>query len=219
MTVEEYNKYNDRLDWGEWLRSLLLKALEGSGLRPSVEYIPEKWRDATEKELEANPDEPQKLVSQEMYRMTISLPLEWNVVNLLANRDICAERALEIAARVKEFATEAWPDRICSDYQWDMFRKLPGDFEFMTEKTPEILHRITMWKVSEAIGKRNIRNIDLYDDLLVIHTRRGSWRIDYDDYRLRLREVLDLMKPWMRKPIRYRYLYELRRKKNDTKEG
>ena len=107
MTVEEYNRYNDRLNWGEWLRSLLLKALEGSGLRPSVEYIPEKWRDATEKELEENSEEPRKLVSQEMYRMTISLPLEWNVVNLLANRDICVERALEIAARVKEFATEA----------------------------------------------------------------------------------------------------------------
>lgn len=203
MTKEEYNRYNDRLDWGEWLRGILLKALEGSGLRPSVEYIPEKSTEATE----------------EMYKLVISLPLEWNVVNYLANRDICVERALEIAAQVKEFATEAWPDRMVSDYQYDMFKKLPGDFEFMTEKTPEILHRITMWKVSEKIGVKSIRNIDLYDDLLIIHTRRGSWRIDYDDYRLRLEEILKLMRLWMRKPIRYKYLYELRRKKNDKTEG
>lgn len=219
MTVEEYNRYSDRLDWGEWLRSLLLKALEGSGLRPSVEYIPEKTEEVSVHDIECGVGPVTKVVTPEMYRLTVSLPLEWNVVVLLANNDINPDRALEIVSQVKEFAVEAWPDRICSDCQYDMFRKLPGNFEFMTEKTPEILHRITMWKVSERIGVKNIRNIDLYDDLLVIHTRRGSWRIDYDDYRLRLEEVLNLMRPWMRKPIRYKYLYEIRRKKNDKTEG
>lgn len=214
MTLDEYNQYKDRLDWADWLKGLLMKALEGTGLRPSVEYIPAEYE---EKEDE-NGETVRVEKMPEMYSLTITLPLEWRVINKLAGDDICAEKALEITRLVAEFFREAWPDRMVTDRQYDMFRRLPGFFDWLTEKTPEILWKLTMIRMCETIGKRNVRDIDLYEDKLVIHTRRGSWRIDYDNYRDRLEEVVKFMRPWMRRPIRYQYLRTLRktRKENDS---
>ena len=218
MTIQEYNDYNSRLDWAEWLQKVVRKSLEGTGLRPDVEYRPAEYRKPSEKELEDNPEAQPEMTKPETYVLTITCPLEWRVINRLTGDDICVDKALEIAREVTEFASEAWPDHMISDVQYDRFRRLPGAFDWLTEQAPTIMHRLTMARMCETIGKRNVKYIDLYPDKLIIHTRRGNWRIDYDDFRERLEEVVVQMRPWMRKPIRGAYLKEIRNKKNTNKD-
>ncbi|MGM9739838.1 MAG: hypothetical protein ACI3ZP_04465 [Candidatus Cryptobacteroides sp.] len=212
MTVEEYNKYQDELEWAGWLKTRITKALEGTGLRPEVEVIPKTCiEEFDESGIVRKKEEPAKL------RIAITMPLEWRVVNFLTLEKATADKALDIVLKIKEFAMEAWPDKMVTDRQYDMFRRLPGSFEWLTEKTPEILWRLTMCRMCETIGKRNIKDIELYDDSLVINTRRGSWMINYDNFRARLDKVEEEMRPWMRRPIRYEFLKKLRKEKENGK--
>lgn len=205
-----YESITTKEQWARWLQSALLEALAGSGLRPEVRY--------REAEYEMTGAE-QVLKKPEAYILKITLPLEWTVINELNGNDINVQKLMEIAEAVHRFAMDVWPDRISSDYQYEQFRKLPGRFVFHTDETPSILYRITMMKVCDQIGKRNIKKADLYEDMIIIYTRRGSWRIDFSDYRNRLDEVLQYMSAFMRRPIRHKYLYELRHKKDDKTKG
>ena len=211
MTLEEYNTYKEKLDWGDWAKGLMTKALEGTGLRPAVEYIPAEYKEVKTDEGETK----REMTMPEMYRLTITMPLEWRVITRIAGEDICPEKVIDITRQVAEFAREAWPDKMATERQYEMFRNLPGFFDWLTQKAPDILWRLTMRRLDETIGRRNILKIDLYDDLLIVNTRRGSWRIDYDNYRMRLEEVIKLMRPWMRRPIRGKFLRELRREKQE----
>lgn len=205
-----YESITTKEQWARWLQSALLEALTGSGLRPEVRY--------REAEYEMTGAE-QVLKKPEAYILKITLPLEWTVVNELKGNDINVQKVMEIAEAVHRFATDVWPGRISSDYQYEQFRKVPGRFVFHTDETPSILYRITMMKVCDQIGRRNIKKADLYEDMIIIYTRRGSWRIDFSDYRNRLDEVLQYMSAFMRRPIRHKYLYELRHKKDDKTKG
>ena len=202
--------------WGEWLLQHLQDAFGGSGLRPDVVWHAPVYE--TKEDEDGN--EYRKLKIPESFDLVIVRPLDWKIIHNLVGKDICMEKALETVNAVLEFNSESWPERMCTDLQYDMFRKLPGKFEWLTEQTPQILYRVTMQRLTQIFGVRNIRSIDLYEDELIVHTRTGPFLIRYDNYRDRLDEVTRAMSAFMRKPIRYQYLFKLRQQKklqnNDT---
>ena len=194
------------------LQDNIASFLEGSGLRSTVLYNAPVY-DETQI--------PRRLKSPESFDIAVINPLEWKVTLNITGDDIGLPKALEFVNAVKKFDAEVWPDRVCSELQYEVFRKIPGRFEWLSEKTPDILYRITMMKLTQKFGVRNIRSIDLYEDELIVHTRTGPFLIGYDNYRDRMDEVMRTMGAFMRKPIRYRYLLTLRQQKkqqdiNDT---
>lgn len=185
----------DKQAWGQWLQGVLTDTLAGSGLRPEVEYL-----------------EPAR------YRVTIVCPLEWKVTNWLPAETITLEKVQEIVDAVLEFYREAWPERMCTDYMYDIWRRVPGFFDWLTEQAPVILYRVTMQQLTQHYGPRAVKGITMYDDLLVVHARRaGNFYIDIDNYRRRLDDVVKAMRAFMRKPLRFQYLYQLRNGKNNKK--
>lgn len=195
-------------DWGIWLQKNLAEALEGSGLRVAVTH-----RDPVYEEREIDGETVRRMRKPEEFEVQVICPLEWKVKRILTGKDISLEKALETVKAVMAFHAEAWPDRICSELQYEYYRNIPGVFVWLTEKTPEILYRVTLMLLSQKFGMRNVRKIDLYDDELIVHTRTGPFLIGYDDYRGRMEEVMRSMGAFMRKPIRYKYLFDLRQRK------
>lgn len=196
-----------KIEWGEWLRGAIADKLSGTGLRPEVE-----WFEPLMEEDRANPG-TMKEKKASFYRLTIVCPLEWKVRNDIYGDDVLA-KAVAITDAVLLFYREAWPERICCNWQYDIWKKVPGFFDWVTEQAPNILYRVTMQQLTERFGTRNIKGITLYEDLLIVHARRGNFRIDIDNYRDRLEETAKAMLGLMRRPIRYQYLYKLRHQKN-----
>ena len=187
---------NDRSAWTGWLRGVLADMLAGTGLRPEVEYDAETDR----------------------CLLRIVCPLEWRVNNWIPGGDLSLEKATEIVDAVLLFYREAWPEGICNDYMYELFRQIPGTFEWTTERAAEILYRVTMQQLTQRYGSRSIKGITMYEDLLVVHTRwGGDFYIGIDNYRKRLEEVSHAMRPFMRKPLRHQYLYQLRHGKKPEK--
>ncbi len=200
--------------WGKWLESSLSSKLEGTGLRPEVEYIPpvyDEVRVRVPDDEKGKPGREMKMIAPEKYRLTIISPLEWKVENDLSGKDISPEKADEIVSAVLLFHTEAYPEKICSDYMYDIFRRVPGKMIWITEKASEILYRVTFMELTRRFGPRSVKGITMYEDLLVVHTKwAGDFYIGIDDYRKRLEEVSTAMTAFMRKPLRHKFLYELR---------
>ena len=94
----------DKSAWCGWLRGVLADMLAGTGLRPEVEYVPETDR----------------------CLVRIVCPLEWRVTNWLQGNELTLEKALETVDPVLLFYREAWPERMCSDAQYELFRQVPG---------------------------------------------------------------------------------------------
>lgn len=192
----------DKTAWGRWLQSHLLDKLSGTGLRPEVEYTTIPRND---KEVDC-------------YRMVIVCPLEWRVINHLVGEDINIDKANEIADAVLAFYADAWPEKMGTDYLYDLFRRIPGHFDWLTEQAPDILYRVTMQQLTRRYGSRSVKGITMYEDLLIVHTRwAGDFSIDIDNYRVRLEQITRAMRAFMRKPIRFQYLYQLRHGKNPKK--
>lgn len=206
---------DEREQWGRWLAGVLTDRLAGTGLRPEVEYLPE----VTETTERGPGGEPVTRVAvPERYRLTVVCPLEWKVVNTLKGQDISPDRAVEITDAVLTFYREAWPERMCTDWMYDIWRRVPGFFDWTTDQAPAILYRVTMQQLTQRFGPRSVKGITLYEDLLVVHCRwAGDFYIGIDNYRDRLEEVTSAMRAFMRKPIRYQYLYQLRNGKKDKK--
>lgn len=196
----------------EWLREVLAEQLAGSGLRPEVE-----WLGPVEEEDPAHPGRT-KVIRKAHYLYSIVCPLEWKVTNHI-HEESPLPRMAEITEAVLLFWREAWPERICTDWQYDIWRRVPGFFDWATEQAPVILYRIAMQRLTQRFGPRNIKGITLYDDLLIVHTRRGNFRIDMDNFRDRLEETVGRMDRLMRRPIRYRYLQEIRQNKKNEQDG
>ena len=199
----------DSMAWGRWLQSILVDALAGTGLRPEVEYLPVAqevlWQEGVE-------------IEDGRYRITITCPLEWQVTNRVSESGISVEKVQEIVDAILEFYREAWPERICTDRMYDIWRRVPGDFEWQTEMAPDILYRVTLQQLTRRFGPRAVKGITMYDDLLVVHARwAGDFYIGIDNYRARLEEVSGAMHAFMRKPLRFQYLYQLRHGNNDKK--
>ena len=193
------DEHEDKIAWGRWLCAALVDKLAGTGLRPEVEYAP----------VDDGPDR---------YLLRIVCPLEWRVTNWLRGGDISLEKALEITDIVLAFYREAWPERMCTDVQYDLFLQVPGTFEWLTEQAPDILYGVTMRQLQHHYGPRCVKGITLYEDLLVVHTRwAGDFYIGIDQYRQRLDEVVHAMNAFMRKPLRHAYLYRLRHGKDPEK--
>ena len=186
----------DKSAWCGWLRGVLADMLAGTGLRPEVEYEPETDR----------------------CLVRIVCPLEWRVTHWIRGDELTLEKALETVDPVLLFYREAWPERMCSDAQYELFRQVPGVFEWTTEQAPEILYRVTMQQLQRRYGPRCIKGITMYEDQLVVHTRwAGDFYIGIDQYRKRLEEVSHAMRAFMRKPLRHQYLYQLRHGKKPEK--
>ena len=204
---------NVRIEWGEWLRGAVAEKLAGTGLRPEVE-----WMEPLMEEDRKNPG-TLKETRPAYYRLSIVCPLEWKVTNKIFGNDGVLEKAMEITDDVLLFYREAWPDRICCDWQYDIWKRVPGFFDWTTEQAPNILYRVTMQQLTQRFGPRAIKGITLYEDLLIVHTRRGDYRIDIDNYRARLEEVAGWMGGLMRRPIRYQYLLKLRNGRKHDNES
>ena len=190
----------DKMAWGQWLQGVLADTLSGTGLRPEIAYLP-----------------PVK-VKDGRYRITVVCPLEWRVTNWISEIDITLEKVQEIMDAILVFYREAWPERIFTDYMYDIWCRVPGFFDWQTEMAPNILYRVTMQQLTRRYGPRAIKGITMYEDMLVVHTRwAGNFDIGIDNYRRRLEEVSKAMRAFMRKPIRFQYLYQLRHGKNDKK--
>ena len=184
----------DKKDWGRWLQGALAERLAGTGLRPEVTCFPGGCL------------------------LVVICPLEWRVSNRLRGADATAEKAFEIADAVLAFYRDAWPERMGTDYQYELFRQVPGTFEWTTEQAPEILYRLTMQRLTQEFGSRSVKGITMYEDLLVVHTRwAGDFYIGIDNYRKRLEEVSHAMRAFMRKPLRHSFLYQLRHGKKPEK--
>ena len=206
----------DKKEWGRWLASVLTDRLAGTGLRPEVEYLP-----AVVEERRDRPGaEPvRKETTPERYRLTVVCPLEWKVTNYLQGDDIGLPGAGRIVDAVLEFHDEAWPERISTDWMYDLWKRVPGFFEWITEQAPSILYRVTMAQLTRRFGPRCVKGITMYEDLLVVHARwAGDFYIGIDNYRDRLEEVASAMRAFMRKPIRHQYLYQLRHGSKDKKQ-
>jgi hypothetical protein len=202
-------QYGDKTAWGGWLRGVLADRLAGTGLRPEVEYLPAEYEPV--RDFPGRDPVPPRLAAPERYVLRIVCPLEWRVTNRIPPGDGALERAVEITDAVLAFYRDAWPERMCTDYMYDIFRRVPGLFEWTSERAPEILYRVTMARITQEYGSRSVRGITLYEDLLVVHTRwAGDFYIDMDNYRARLDEVLHAMRAFMRKPLRHSFLYRLR---------
>jgi hypothetical protein len=202
-------QYGDKTAWGGWLRGVLADRLAGTGLRPEVEYLPAEYEPV--RSSPGRDPVPPRLAAPERYILRIVCPLEWRVTNRIPPGDGALERAVEITDAVLAFYRDAWPERMCTDYMYDLFRRVPGLFEWTSEQAPEILYRVTMARITQEYGSRSVKGITLYEDLLVVHTRwAGDFYIDMDNYRARLDEVLHAMRAFMRKPLRYSFLYRLR---------
>ena len=192
-------EYEEKRAWGKWLCAVLADKLAGTGLRPEVEYDP----------VDDGPDR---------FLLRIVCPLEWRVSNWLRGGDITLEKALEITDVILVFHREAWPERMCTDAQYDLFHQVPGTYEWLTEQAPDILYGVTMRQLQRHYGPRCVKGITLYEDLLVVHARwAGDFYIAIDQYRKRLDEVVHAMKAFMQKPIRHPYLYRLRHGKDPEK--
>ena len=196
----------------EWLRGVLAEQLTGSGLRPEIE-----WLEPVEEEDPAHPGRI-KVIRKAHFLYSIVCPLEWKVTNRFHEEDPLP-RMSEITEAVLLFWREAWPERICTDWQYDIWRRVPGFFDWSSEQAPVILYRIAMQRLTQRFGPRNIKGITLYDDLLIVHTRRGNFRIDMDNFRDRLEETIGRMDCLMRRPIRYPYLQEIRHNKKNEQDG
>ena len=196
----------------EWLKGVLTEQFAGSGLRPEIE-----WREAVEEEYSAHPGR-KRVLRKAHYLYSIVCPLEWKVTNRLYE-DNPLPRMTEINDAVLLFLREAWPERIHTDGQYDIWRRVPGRFEWTTAQAPVILYRVAMQRLTQRFGPRNIKGITLYDDLLIVHTKRGDFLIEVDNFRDRLDEAIGRMDHLMRRPIRYPYLQELRSNKKNKANG
>lgn len=186
----------DRNAWFDWLRGVLADLLAGTGLRPEVTFVPETDR----------------------CLVRIVCPLEWRVDNWVDASALTLDKAVEIVEAVLAFFREAWPERMCDDRQYELFRRIPGSFTWTTEQAPEILYRVTLQQLTQRYGPRSVTGITTYEDLLVVHTRwAGDFSIGIDNYRKRLEEVAHAMRAFMRKPLRHQYLYQLRHGKKPEK--
>lgn len=205
----------DKAAWGQWLQSALTESLAGTGLRPEVEYLPPVYEEDWHKSDDGSGPIMKKR-KDSRYSITIICPLEWKVTNIVPESDISLKKVQEIIGSVLEFYREAWPERICTDYMYDIWKRVPGFFDWLTEMAPHILYRVTMQQLTQRYGSRAIKGITMYEDMLVVHTRwAGDFNIGIDNYRKRLEEVAGAMQAFMRKPLRFQYLYQLRHGKND----
>ena len=207
----------DKVAWGQWLQNVLVDTLAGSGLRPEVEYLPPVYEEVRRKP--GDDSEPEKKRTKDgRYRITVICPLEWKVTNWVSEVDITMEKVQGIIDAILEFYREAWPERICTDYMYDIWKRVPGFFDWQTEMAPNILYRVTMQQLTQRYGPRSIKGITMYEDMLVVHARwAGDFYIGIDNYRRRLEEVSKAMRAFMRKPLCFQYLYQLRHGKNDKK--
>lgn len=205
------NRYEQ---WAVWLQVAMEQELTGCGIRPKVEYIP-----AVYKENENDPNGYSVMVSPEKLEISFVLPLEWRYWNLFTPKELSLEKARELASFCRTFVEEVWTEDFHEPRYIELFWAMPGQFEFYSERTPQMLYRITRVLVEKQIGPKNFRRIDLYEDRLIIYTRTGPFYVGYDHYRERMDEVLRGMRAFMRKPIRYEYLKELRRKRKDETDS
>ena len=207
----------DKTAWGKWLQSVLADALADTELRAEVEYLPPVYEEERQKPGD-NSEPSKKKIKDGRYRISIVCPLEWKVTNWVSEADITLEKVQEITNAVLDFYREAWPEKMCTDYMYNIWKKVPGFFDWQTEMAPNILYRVTMQQLTQAYGVRAVKGITMYEDMLVVHARwAGDFYIDIDNYRRRLEEVSGFMRAFMRKPLRFQYLYQLRHGKNDKK--
>lgn len=207
----------DKVVWGQWLQSVLAETLSGTGLRPEIEYLPPVYEEKRKKDDDYSKPKMKK-GKDGRYRITVVCPLEWRVTNWISEMDITLEKVQEIMDAILVFYREAWPERICTDYMYDIWCRVPGFFDWQTEMAPNILYRVTMQQLTRRYGPRSIKGITMYEDRLVVHARwAGDFYIGIDNYRRRLEEVSKAMRAFMRKPLRFQYLYQLRHGKNDKK--
>ena len=190
-------------EWCRWLQGVLEEKLAGCGVRVEVAFVAEEG----------------------LYRIAVICPLEWKVT-CTATEDAVKEEgetalldaAVQMAEAVRRFALLAWPDRLRDIRAYELWRDIPGSFEWITEQAPEILYRVTMQELHRRFGRRCVKEITLCEDLLVVHTRwAGNYCIGFNDYRRSLENAAGTIAGYMRKPIRNEYLKELRNGKNRDK--
>ena len=131
----------DRNAWFDWLRGVLADLLAGTGLRPEVVFVPETDR----------------------CLVRIVCPLEWRVDNWVDASALTLDKAVEIVEAVLAFYREAWPERMCDDRQYELFRRIPGSFTWTTEQAPEILYRVTLQQLTQRYGPRSVTGITTYE--------------------------------------------------------
>ncbi len=201
--------YENCHEWCLWLNTVLDERLEGSGLRAEVVYIPNK---------EYYNEIGSIVRVKESFSLTVTQPLNWEISKYYDKEGLTLDIAIDIVDKALEFKTVAWDNKIENAYQYSLFKRLPGRFTFLAFNSPQIIRRLTYHILEEHFSARHIKRIDTMDSHLIIRTRYGVWRVNYWNYRVRMDEVIGFMKAFMRKPLRYQYLRELRRNRHDKKQ-
>lgn len=127
-------------------------------------------------------------------------------------------RLLDSIGKVRDFIIEDYLEaRMMTVDSAERFLNLPGKIEFFDdEEKYALIHRVAMISAQERFGRKNVYNAEFISEkTLVFHTREGQFTMRIDDVKNNLKDTLELMSHYMRKPIRKRYDRECNEKKSN----
>lgn len=147
-----------------------------------------------------------------------SVELPWKVrcsFRIMDNTDIQG-RLLETVNRIRVFILEDYLEsNLMTVESSTRFLNLPGNVEFLDEEEKySLMFRLAIISAQERFGSKNIFSAEFISDkTLVFHTREGQFSVRIDDFKYNLKDTLENMSHYMRKPIRKRYDKECNEKK------
>ncbi|MCQ2272983.1 MAG: hypothetical protein MJZ72_09420 [Bacteroidales bacterium] len=136
-------------------------------------------------------------------------------VRVISN-ELAQDRTLSSIESFKNFILEDYSEaRMMTVDSALRFLELPGRIEFLDEEENyQMMYRIAIIAAQEIFGQRNIYGAEFISEKsLIFHTREGQFRVRVDDFKYNLRDTIETMKHYMRKPIRKRYDKECNEKR------
>lgn len=117
-----------------------------------------------------------------------------------------AAQLLEVSSSFRDFADNDLTDGMLTEESVERFMDLPGRVELLSENRMALYHRISLTAAQKTFGSHLVTGVRGYGNMLTLLTREGEFTVSYTDFRNSLKETLDRMKHFMRKPlVRDRY--------------
>lgn len=152
--------------------------------------------------------------SDSLYRFVMEHPGHIRITRLFKADDSVPEMLPEIASDVCAYILDVYPQEDpMTIFSITRLMSLPGKVELLSDAGTDRYRTIALTAALELFGENHIRGCRFINSSqLVLDTREGPFYIHTGDFFRNLRDTLERMSRFMRKPLREKY--NLRCKKN-----
>lgn len=141
------------------------------------------------------------LEEEKEYVMEVSMPLEFKVQCRVAKDDTVLVKFTDAVPNIMLFK-DLYMDGSLDVRIGKLFLDIPGKFTFLTDETDIRCYRIARIILEEEFGRQNIKSLTMEDNNIRVLTKAGRFYIYYDDFNDSIKKELQLMRRYMRKPLR-----------------